>query len=148
MILDEILADLRDEYRQLDQILRGLSEAQWQAASDAEGWTVCEVMVHLAQTEERVVTTLAEASTEWASLDRSVDELMDREVKLNQSPPMDVLARWLEATTCSLAALTDADPDQTVGWAAAPLRPATLATTRLAEHWAHALAIAVPVGID
>jgi uncharacterized protein (TIGR03084 family) len=46
------------------------------------------------------------------------------------------------------AALVDADPQMSVSWAAAPLRPATLATTRLAEHWAHGLDIAVPLGIE
>ncbi|MCP3992070.1 MAG: maleylpyruvate isomerase family mycothiol-dependent enzyme [Actinomycetia bacterium] len=148
MILDEILPDLRDEYRQLDQILRGLSEAQWQAGSDAGGWTVCDVIVHLALTEERVVTTLAEASTEWTSLDRSVDELMNDDVRQNQSAPAYVLTRWRDATTRSLTALAEADPDMTVSWAAAPLRPATLATTRLAEHWAHALDVAVPLRLD
>ncbi len=148
MILDEILADLGDEYRQLDRILQGLSEAQWRTGSDADGWTVCDVMVHLALTEERVVITLAEASTEWTSLDRSVDELMDNDVRQNKFSPADVLARWREATTRSLAARAEADADQTVRWAAAPLRPATLATTRLAEHWAHALDVTVPLGIN
>ena len=28
-----------------------------------------------------------------------------------------------------------------------PVKPATLATTRLAEHWAHGLDITVPLGI-
>ena len=32
-------------------------------------------------------------------------------------------------------------------WAQAPLKPATLATTRLAEHWAHGLDITGPLGI-
>jgi uncharacterized protein (TIGR03084 family) len=31
---------------------------------------------------------------------------------------------------------------------AAPLKPATLATTRLAEHWAHGLDITGPLGIS
>jgi uncharacterized protein (TIGR03084 family) len=30
----------------------------------------------------------------------------------------------------------------------APLKPTTLATTRLAEHWAHGLDITEPLGID
>jgi uncharacterized protein (TIGR03084 family) len=33
-------------------------------------------------------------------------------------------------------------------WATTPLSPTTLATTRLAEHWAHALDIVGPLGID
>ena len=31
---------------------------------------------------------------------------------------------------------------------AGPVKPATLATTRLAEHWAHGLDITGPLGID
>ena len=34
-----------------------------------------------------------------------------------------------------------------MAWAAAPLKPATLATTRIAEHWAHALDIVEPLAI-
>ena len=33
-------------------------------------------------------------------------------------------------------------------WVAEPLKPATLGTTRLAEHWAHGLDITGPLGID
>jgi uncharacterized protein (TIGR03084 family) len=35
-----------------------------------------------------------------------------------------------------------------VALGAAPLKPTTLATTRLAEHWAHGLDITTPLGID
>src|SRR4030095_1405182 len=45
-------------------------------------------------------------------------------------------------------ALRRPDPNTKLQWAAAPLKPATLATTRLAEHWAHALDIVVPLAID
>ena len=45
------------------------------------------------------------------------------------------------------AALRTADPDRRLRWAQAPLKPATLATTRLAEHWAHGLDITEPLGI-
>jgi uncharacterized protein (TIGR03084 family) len=46
-----------------------------------------------------------------------------------------------------VAALELADPTVMVRWAAAPLKPRTLATTRLAEHWAHALDICDPLGL-
>jgi uncharacterized protein (TIGR03084 family) len=38
--------------------------------------------------------------------------------------------------------LRHADPDQLVQWVGGSLKPATLATTRLAEHWAHGLDVA------
>ncbi|HMK10504.1 MAG TPA: hypothetical protein VK461_02925, partial [Acidimicrobiales bacterium] len=39
------------------------------------------------------------------------------------------------------------DPDARYAWAHTPLKPRTLATTRLAEHWAHALDVTVPFEI-
>ena len=41
-----------------------------------------------------------------------------------------------------------ADPDRPLEWVGAPVKPATLATTRLAEHWAHGLDIAGPLGAE
>jgi uncharacterized protein (TIGR03084 family) len=43
--------------------------------------------------------------------------------------------------------LRAADPQRRIEWAAAPLKPAALATTRLAEHWTHGLDITAPLGI-
>ena len=47
-----------------------------------------------------------------------------------------------------MAALRAADPGQPLTWVATSLKPRTLATTRLAEHWAHALDVTGPLGID
>lgn len=41
-----------------------------------------------------------------------------------------------------------ADPQLSVAWTAAPLKPRTLATTRLSEHWIHAHDIADPLGVN
>jgi uncharacterized protein (TIGR03084 family) len=59
-----------------------------------------------------------------------------------------VFARWQRARQAALAAMRAADPDQPVPWMVGSLKPATLATTRLAEHWAHGLDIAEPLGAD
>jgi uncharacterized protein (TIGR03084 family) len=45
-------------------------------------------------------------------------------------------------------ALREADPQASLPWVTGPLKPATLATTRLAEYWAHGLDITAPLGID
>ena len=46
------------------------------------------------------------------------------------------------------AGLRQADGQRPLRWVSAPLKPRTLATTRLAEHWTHALDITVPLGVD
>jgi uncharacterized protein (TIGR03084 family) len=59
-----------------------------------------------------------------------------------------VFARWQRARQAALAAVRAADPDQPLEWVTGPVKPATLATTRLAEHWAHGLDITGPLGIE
>ena len=46
-----------------------------------------------------------------------------------------------------MRALRGADPGQPLSWVEAPMKPATMATTRLAEHWAHGLDITGPLDI-
>ena len=52
--IDDVLEDLVAEYDRLESILASLSDAQWRSESAAPGWTVTDVMIHLAQTEEGV----------------------------------------------------------------------------------------------
>jgi uncharacterized protein (TIGR03084 family) len=58
-----------------------------------------------------------------------------------------IFDRWRQARRAAVDALLDADPRQPLAWVEASLKPATLATTRLAEHWAHGLDITEPLGI-
>ena len=59
-----------------------------------------------------------------------------------------VFARWRTARRAAVDTLRAADPARrAVGRGAAAL-PRTLATTRLAEHWAHGLDITGPLGIE
>jgi uncharacterized protein (TIGR03084 family) len=145
----EIVDDLQAEQEHLESLLSELSEEQWAAASAAPGWTIADVVVHLAQTEELVAASLAsgERGATWNRGDRSLDEAIDEVVKAERAPAHDVFDRWRRARRKALSALRAADLNQRVPWAATPLRPAVLATTRLAEHWAHGLDITGPLGL-
>jgi uncharacterized protein (TIGR03084 family) len=145
---DVVLSDLAAEYDGLLTILSALTTEQWHHPSLAPGWSVRDVVVHLASSEAGVATTLAHATTEWHVRDRPLDHAMDDAVRADSSTPADVLHRWVDAAQASLRALRSADPTKTYRWAAAPLKPQTLATTRLAEHWAHGLDVTVPLGIE
>ena len=145
--LDDVLHDLTAEFERLESILSGLSDAQWQVRSGAPDWTVFEVVVHLAITEEGVTQTLAGPTGTWTHRDRPLDAAVDDNVRAVHATPDEILARWRAARHASVAALRAADPHRPVRWAAAPLKPQTLATTRLAEHWAHGLDITEPLGI-
>jgi uncharacterized protein (TIGR03084 family) len=147
-----IFDDLVAEYERLEAILYGLSEEQWTTESGAPGWTVADVILHLAQTEEGVVATLSSTSAptpggNWRAEGENLDQAVDRQVREERAPAAVIFDRWRIARRASVDAMRRADPERRVSWAATPLRPRTLATTRLAEHWAHGLDVTGPLGI-
>ena len=143
-----IFDDLEAEQDRLRNILVGLDEAQWTAPSGAAGWTVADVVLHLAQTEEAVLASATGASFGVSpEPGAALDEVMDQLVQAERAAPALIFARWRKARLAAMAALRAADPQRPLAWVEAPLKPATLATTRLAEHWAHGLDITGPLGI-
>ncbi len=144
-----IFDDLAAEQDRLEDILASLPGEAWLAPSAAAGWTVADVVLHLAQTEEAVTASVAGASLRpGATAGPAVDQLMEQLVQAERAAPAEVFARWRQARRAAVDALRAADPRQPLSWVEAPLKPATLATTRLAEHWAHGLDITGPLGIS
>ena len=141
-----ILDDLSSEQERLAQILSGLTDAQWLAESGASGWTVADVVLHLAQSDEGVVVSAAGGTGLSGAGD--VDDWAAARVSAERAAPPVVFERWQRARVAAVAALRSADPDQPLQWVVTQVKPATLATTRLAEHWAHGLDITEPLGID
>ncbi|MEV1247674.1 maleylpyruvate isomerase family mycothiol-dependent enzyme [Nonomuraea sp. NPDC050022] len=207
--MTDIFDDLKAEYEQLDTVLAGLTPAEWSHPSAAEGWTVSDVVLHLAQSEERAAASLAgedvtirrepaadgvrgrdgsasgrddsasgrddgasgrdrgasgrdrgafgrESRDGGASgresgggeSGRGVDAAVDARVAAQRGiAPADLLARWRRAAFAIPDALRAQPKGTRLSWVATSLSPATLATTRLAEHWAHAYDITAPLGI-
>ena len=150
-----IFDDLGAEQERLEKILLGLDEAQWMSASGAPGWTIADVVLHLAQSEDAVLATATHGRLRGGlgapvlgRAGETMDERAAEAVRMERAAPAEVFERWQRARRAALAALTAADPDQPVEWMVGALKPATLATTRLAEHWAHGLDITGPLGAD
>ena len=146
----DVFSALEAQTDRLNDILGALAPEQWAAQSLCPGWSVSDVVLHLAQTEEGVAATIEGQGmpipVEGAS---NIDEAMEQWVRAERgADPSDVHARWNDARKRALDALRSADPDTPLTWAAAPLRPKTLATTRLSEHWIHTMDVAEPLRID
>ncbi|TML61120.1 MAG: hypothetical protein E6G17_09805, partial [Actinobacteria bacterium] len=88
--LDTIVAALADQQAELSTLLVDLDEPGWQRPSRCEGWTVADVVLHLAQTNEMALASargrLAEAMGELAgdlapasSIDDGADLMVARE---------------------------------------------------------------------
>jgi uncharacterized protein (TIGR03084 family) len=143
-----IVDDLEAEQERLEAVLEGLDDDAWRSPSAAAGWSVADVVLHLAQTEDAVVWLTTGGDT----FDRprleapGVDDAAERMVQAERAEPSVVFDRWKAARRAALGALRAADPQQPIPWVTNSIKPATLATTRLAEHWAHGLDITVPLG--
>jgi uncharacterized protein (TIGR03084 family) len=144
-----VMDDFVAEALRLQGILGLLTQAQWQADSGADGWSVADVVLHLAQSDEAVAAS-ADGADDRADVARAgtVDDWAARLVEAERTTPDLVFARWREARDTAVEALRGADPELPLPWVAGPMKPATLATTRLAEYWAHGLDITDPLGID
>jgi uncharacterized protein (TIGR03084 family) len=145
-----IFEDLAAEQDRLENILAGLDETRWTSASGAAGWTVADVVLHLAQSEEAVTATVTRVGLRTglgAVPGGTMDERAGEAVRRERSAPPEVFGRWQRARRQAASALRGADPQRPVEWVGGPVKPATLATTRLTEHWAHGLDITVPLGL-
>ncbi|MFA1545694.1 maleylpyruvate isomerase family mycothiol-dependent enzyme [Actinomadura chokoriensis] len=145
----DVFDDLNAEYHQLDATLASLTPEQWAHPSGAEGWTVSDVVLHLAQTNEVITKpSIAEGTPFLSSGAETVDGVVDGMVAAERGmPPADLLARWRTAAFATVNVLRAQPPGTRLSWVRTPLSPRTLATTRIAEHWAHAQDIVVPLGI-
>jgi uncharacterized protein (TIGR03084 family) len=144
-VIDDFLA----EGARLAGILDLLTEEQWLTESGAAGWSVADVVLHLAQSDEGVVASVGGVSPGIsAGAASTVDDWAAQMVETERAAPAQVFARWRQARDAAAEALRAADPQAPVQWVTGPVKPATLATTRLAEYWAHGLDITGPLGFD
>jgi uncharacterized protein (TIGR03084 family) len=145
----DVFEDLVAEQDRLEGILSGYDEERWDEPSAAPGWSVADVVLHLAQTEEAIVISASADGPPaiWSDGDEAVDDLAARMVSDERATGQQVFERWRTARRAAVATLRATDPDRPLRWARAPLRPRTLATTRIAEHWAHGLDVTEPFGV-
>jgi uncharacterized protein (TIGR03084 family) len=155
--MDDVVDAFAEETAQLDEFLSALTPEQWLHASGCAGWSVGDVVLHLAQTEEAVVSTfeIGNAGRPFADhvadaaarIGGAVDGLAEAAVEAERvDDPAAVLDRWRAAHAASIALLRAADPHERVNWIAVPLSARTLAATRLSEHWIHSMDIREPLG--
>jgi uncharacterized protein (TIGR03084 family) len=148
-VTDTVVDDYLAEAMRLESILGLLTEAQWLTESGADGWSVADVVLHLAQSDEGVVASAGGADPrEGVAAGGTADDWAARMVDAERAAPAQVFTRWRQARDAAVEALRAADPQVPLRWVTGPVKPATLATTRLAEYWAHGLDITGPLGID
>ncbi len=145
--MQEIVAALTEQQHELSELLDGADLA---LASACAGWSIADVVLHLAHTNELAV---ASATGRLAPVTEvppagAIDDGADAAVARERGMPHDeLLARWRRGTEELRAALLACEPSARVQWVAGTLAARTLATTRLAETWSHAGDVAAGLGV-
>jgi uncharacterized protein (TIGR03084 family) len=150
-LLERVLADLTAEGDELEAVVTPLGEDGWRTPVPAEGWDVATTIVHLAWTDECAVA----AGTDKAAWDALVlqaiadpEGFVDEEALAGAKAPADeILARWQSSRAALGQVLRDYPDGEKIPWYGPPMSPASMATARFMETWAHALDVYDALGI-
>jgi uncharacterized protein (TIGR03084 family) len=137
---------LAAELSELAGFLTSLTDTDWARPSPCEGWSVADVVLHLAQTNEMAIAStqgrfeeVVAAAMAAGGTPKDVDEGAAIAVERERGQPNEaVLARWQASADTLRDLLAAADPHARVTWVTGQLSIRTLTTTRLAETWIHA----------
>jgi uncharacterized protein (TIGR03084 family) len=134
----------------------GLNPDGWASPTPCEGWSVADVVLHLAQTNEMAIGSmehrLDEALDELtaglpptADVDEGAGAMVDAQRHIG---PAAVHRRWQRSVERLDECWRAADPHERVTWVAGQLSVHTLVTTRLAETWIHTTDVAAALEVD
>lgn len=152
----DALSALSQQHTELADLLVSLQPEDWERPTRCPGWSVADVVLHLAQTDEMAVASLEgriagfmaqqlEGQPAATNVDDGAARMVERERGLT---PTQLLERWTTASSAVDAMLSEADSHRRVTWVAGELSVRTLATTRLAECWIHTGDVAEAVGAE
>jgi uncharacterized protein (TIGR03084 family) len=148
---DLVLADLVAESAELDALVAGLDDAGWATPTPAEGWTVAHQIAHLAWTDRAALLAATEPDGFALHLRDAVanpDGFVDAGAAEGAAlPPGDLLAGWRSDRDRLAAALTAVPAGVKLPWYGPPMSPASMATARLMETWAHGGDVADALGV-
>jgi uncharacterized protein (TIGR03084 family) len=145
--MSALLDDLHAEHADLDRLVAG---ADLSVPSAAAGWSVGDCLGHLWFFDREATRALLDPDAFIAGLERvAADPEGYMAGTLDEARALgDRLPEEARATRAALLeALRGADPSAKVPWYGPPMSPASFATARLMEYWAHGQDIADGLGV-
>lgn len=147
----EILSDLVAEEQSLDQFLQKINPRDWNKTRVWHGWTVQEVVSHLASSEEYAYNALAEGGSRLSEVDDygDIDDLNEAALQPGlDMRPQDVIEWWRGARAKVVEELSKLKPSDRVPWFHGDMSARSFATARLMENWAHGLDVYEAVNVE
>ncbi|KMS88566.1 TIGR03084 family metal-binding protein [Prauserella rugosa] len=139
--LDPILRDLEAESVELDALVARLPDAAWLRPTPAPGWTVAHQIAHLVWTDEKALIAARRPEEFGEELRRALEggeHFVDAGAQeLAGLEPAELLRRWRAGRGELQAALAAVPAGEKLPWYGPPMSPASMATARMMETWAH-----------
>jgi len=141
---DGIYLDLEDEYRDLARCLDSVEGDQWQLPTGFKDWNIYDQLCHLCISEETAQRAMvapevfrSEAQEQMQRGGPPPDWKRDIIPSYGRFTGPDLLASWRALCGQNLAHLQALPTGTRIPWYGPDMKPASLATARLMETWAH-----------
>ncbi|MER6202108.1 TIGR03084 family metal-binding protein [Streptomyces sp. NPDC001586] len=146
-----VFADLREEGRELEALVRELPVPDWALPTPAPGWSIAHQIAHLHWTDRASLLSLTDAAGFGVMVEEALkapDSFVDEGAEEGAAlPPAELLARWRATRAALDEALAAASPDTRFPWYGPPMKAASMASARLMETWAHGQDVADALGV-
>ncbi|HET8944312.1 MAG TPA: TIGR03084 family metal-binding protein [Dehalococcoidia bacterium] len=150
--LDEIIDDLQAEQADLEKVLVGMREEDWDKPSHSPGWLARDQVSHLAYFDEAATLAMKDAAAFGEMVRQAMQDAANMESRYLERgramTPAGVLEWWRTASRDLITAARALDPDARVPWYGPAMGGASFITARLMETWSHGLDVVDAVGAD
>lgn len=139
--MEEICKDLRAEHEELDNLVAGLDQEQWQLRTPFLTWCIKDEIRHLAYFDDRAALAATDPEAFNRHLEEAVNDFAAFEKQLEQVGrdlrPDQLMDWWRKQREIMLNALALCSPKDRLPWYGPPMGALSFATARLMETWAH-----------
>jgi uncharacterized protein (TIGR03084 family) len=149
--LSSVLAELSGECADLDDLVAGLSVADWQRETPAPGWTIATQIAHLSWTDDAALLAITDPPAFQEELHKAladIDHFVDNGAfERAEQPPAELIAQWRAGRERLREALREVPDGTKIAWFGPPMSAASMATARLMETFAHGQDVADALGV-
>ncbi len=142
---ETLVDDLEAESRVVQSAIDAAEDEAWDRPSAAEGWTLRDCVVHLAETDE---SATAGVLGEPLTRDGRREGVLTAGMLRGRTMTPDEIREWYRSSNARLvASLRALKGDERLTWVGRPMSARSYTTARLMEHWSHGLDILEAAGV-
>jgi uncharacterized protein (TIGR03084 family) len=149
--ISALLADLVAESASADALVADLPKDRWAMPTPAPGWTIAHQVAHLAWTDRQAALAATDEEAFADTLKQAQANptgFVDLAAQAwSQQDPAELLTEWRQGRYDLAQALANVPSGQKLPWFGPPMAPASMATARIMETWAHGQDVADALGV-